>query len=194
MSRNHEPWTPSDLDILRREFPGRPTEEVARMLARTERGVSVKAARLGLKKMRYGLVWTPPMLTLLRALYPITFNRPLAATLGVSPSALIRKARELGIEKAPGFLERRRQCIKDLAAEGVRRAYREGKITTTFKPGCHANPEGEFKPGQKQSPEVKAKRVASYKRTVSERKRLAAMLKTNGIEQKNDYPSPDSVG
>lgn len=173
MNPNHKPWTQRDLDTLRREYPRRTAAEVAQMLGRSEMAITNRAHNLGLKKAHHGLIWTPQMLTLLRALYPITFGRALAATLGVSFRSLTRKARELGLEKEPGFLEKRKADILNLAGEAVRKAYREGRIKTTFKPGVRANPDGEFKPGHRESQEVKAKRSASLKRAWVRRKQQA---------------------
>lgn len=49
--------------------------------------------------------------------FPYRFNRVLASELGVSPRSLIRKARELRIEKEPGFLEKNRDVITRMAVE-----------------------------------------------------------------------------
>lgn len=175
MNPSHKPWTQRDLDTIRREYPRRTAAEVARMLGRSETAICNRAYKLGLKKAHHGLTWTPQMLTLLRSLYPLTFNKPLAATLGVSWRSLVRKARELGLEKEPGFLEKRKEDIQDLAGDAIRRAYREGRITNTFKKGVRSNPAGEFKPGHVESPETKAKRIASYKRTLAKRKTAARL-------------------
>lgn len=88
------------------------------------------------------------------------FNRHLAKWLGVSVRTLIRKARELGLEKKPGFLEERKRDIQRMAGEAIRRS---DYHNTRFKKGVHYNPAGEFKPGHKESPESRAKRSESLK-------------------------------
>lgn len=47
--------------------------------------------------------------------FPYRFNKALAADLGVSWRALIRKARELCIDKQLGFLEINRKTISEMA-------------------------------------------------------------------------------
>jgi len=147
------------------------------MLKRSEQAVAVKASKLGLKKRIYGIAWTPQMLKLLCDYFPTMFNRPLAKWIGVSRRTLIRKARELGLEKKPGFLEERRADINELASAGLKRTHKSGG---RFKKGERNNPEGEFKKGHTESPETKAKRSASLKAAWVRRKRRE-MLKSYGI-------------
>lgn len=79
-----------DEQILRNEWGRHTIEEVARLLRRSYRATATKASRLGLKKDHYGIVWTDEQLKLLRAYFPIMFNRPLAKQIGVSMRTLIR--------------------------------------------------------------------------------------------------------
>ena len=110
------------------------------------------------------------MLKLLRDFFPTMFNEALAKWIGVSPRTLIRKARELGIEKEPGFLQKRKDDIHRRAGDALReRGDREG---TWFKKGIRHNPAGEFKPGHKESPETKAKRSAALKAAWARKKKL----------------------
>ena len=85
-------WTQRDLDILRRDFPVLPCREIADKLGRTLQAVYVKANKLGLKKEHEGILWTPRMLKMLKDFFPVMFNKPLAAWIGVSERSLIRKA------------------------------------------------------------------------------------------------------
>lgn len=50
------------------------------------------------------LAWSPQMLSDLRRFFPTTLNQELAEILGVSPRTLIRKARQLGLQKDPTWL------------------------------------------------------------------------------------------
>ena len=174
-----------DIDILRREYPVRECEEVAAMLGRTVRATFVKAYHLGLKKSHFGITWTPQMLKLLKDFFPIMFNKPLAAWIGVSERSLIRKARELGLEKRPGFLDDRREDIVELAREGLKRAHREGRLKTTFKKGERNNPSGEFKKGHVESPETKARRSAAIKAAWKRRKQQARFRSDYNINNNN---------
>lgn len=101
--------------------------------------------------------WTDEMLRRIRAEFPVRFANDLSADLGVSIRSLIRKARELGLEKEPGFNDKNRDEIARRSKEGMRRNPRK------YEKGAHTNPAGEFKPGHKESPETKAKRIASLK-------------------------------
>ena len=171
------PWTYKELEKLRREYPVRKAEDIAADLGRDIRAVYVKAARLGLKKASYGLVWTPQMLTMLKALFAITFDDSLARCLGVSKRSLIRKARELGLEKEPGFIEKRQNEINRRISESAKRST---KTRTRFKKG-HQNQATQFKPGHVETPEMKAKRIASYKATVSRKKQQAQFRRDYNI-------------
>lgn len=160
-------WDIMDIATLRREFPRRRTEEVAAMLGRTPRAVSVKAHKLGLEKERHmtAVVWTPEMVKLLKSFYPTMMNRDLAKLLGVSMRTTIRKARELGLEKVPDFFELKREQIN--ARSGPK-----GPTRTSFKKGEHRNPDGEFKPGHVPTPEQRAKASESLKRAWARKKAL----------------------
>ena len=149
-----------DEQLLRDEFNRRTTREIAAMLGRSYQATAVKASKMGLKKDHYGIVWTDEQLILLRTYFPIMFNRPLAKWIGVSMRTLIRKARELGLEKKEGFLQERKRDIQRLAGDAIRRSDHKN---TRFKKGVHNNPAGEFKPGHVESPETKAKRSESLK-------------------------------
>ncbi len=59
--------------------------------------------------------WTPEMLLKLQELFPVMYNKQLAALLGISWRSLVRKARELGIGKEPDFLNKNREDITRLA-------------------------------------------------------------------------------
>ena len=172
-------WTPRDIDILRREYPIRDAAEVAAMLGRTVRATYVKARKLGLKKGHFGTVWTPKMLKLLTDYFPIMFNKPLAKWIGVSERTMLRKARELDLWKRPGFLEDRKDDIAKLVSEGLKRSK---KVThSRYKKGHHYNPAGEFKKGHVESPETKAKRIASEKVAWKYRKQREELRK-HGIK------------
>lgn len=170
MRPTDRPWTVQDLDTLKREFPNRKTKEVAAILGRSTQAVAVMAHKKGLVKYRKGIVWTSRMLKLLADYFPTMFNKPLARWIGVSERTLIRKARELGIDKAEGFLDTRRADITELAADALRRGYRSGRIKGGFQKGVHSNPAGEFKHGHVESPETKAKRSASLRRTFAKKR------------------------
>lgn len=104
--------------------------------------------------------WSTAMLDYLRRHFPTTTNEEMAGCIGVSPRTLVRKARELGLEKDPAWLsqiwnERRlmAQCV----------ASRKGN-PGCFKKGERRNPDGEFKPGHRLTPEQEQKRSESMRR------------------------------
>lgn len=169
MNPTQRAWTYNEEWILRQEYPKKPTAEVAKMLRRSIYAVNVRASHLGLKKRHYGLVWTEQMLKLLRDYYPTMINYSLSRLIGVSQRTMIRKARELGLEKTDDFMEINRKSIRDSISAGLKR---HGPQPTHFQKGVRANPEGEFKPGYRESPETKAKRSASLKETWKRKKIL----------------------
>ena len=160
-------WTVMEDQILRNEWSRHTIEEVAGMLGRSYQATAVRASKIGLKKDHYGIIWTPEQLKLLREHFPTMFNRPLATMLGVSLRTMIRKARELGIEKRPGFLADRRKDISALASAALKKST---NTDTRFKKGMRNNPAGEFKAGHHESPETRAKRSESLKRAWKQRK------------------------
>lgn len=104
--------------------------------------------------------WNPNMLTFLRRHFATTLNEELADCLGVSPRTMIRKARELGLEKDPEWLRRvwdERRMLAHVVSK--KKGYPGG-----FRKGERANPDGEFKPGEPRSEEMKRKQGDGMKR------------------------------
>lgn len=95
--------------------------------------------------------WSKTMLDYLKSNFATTLNEDLSEWLGVSQRTMIRKARELGLQKDQEWLnevweQRRKQ------AQMVRRT--KGN-PGGFRKGAHACPECEFKPGHKPTQEEK---------------------------------------
>ena len=61
--------------------------------------------------------WTPDMEQIIIDEFPVTYNKVLAQKLGVSWRSLVRKAREMGINKEEGFLDKRRDEITAMGIE-----------------------------------------------------------------------------
>ena len=171
-------WTYREIEVLRKEYPVKTADELAGLLGRSQQAIFVKASKMGLKKGHHGIAWTPQMLKMLKDYFPVTFNRPLARWIGVSMRSLIRKARELGLEKRPGFLDDRRCDITDLARTGLKKC---GKTGGRFRKGERNNPAGEFKPGHVESPETKARRIASLRESWRRRKQQDKFRKDYNI-------------
>lgn len=109
------------------------------------------------------IYWSRQMLDDLRVMYPNTFNYDLAHILGVSSRTMIRKARELGLEKD-------RVWLNGVYRENVRVACCMNKVHGNkgqFKKGVRSSPETEFKPGRRKplTDEQEAKRRESLKRS-----------------------------
>ena len=162
-------WTPMELGILREMFPTRSLADIAKRMKRSEAAIQNKAYKMGLRKdeKTWKTQWPDEKIKLLTMYFPTMFNRPLASWLGVSLRTMLRKARELGLEKQEGFLEKRRKDISLLAAEALRR---KENVSSRFKKGVRFNPAGEFKKGHVESPETKAKRSAALKESWKRRK------------------------
>ena len=106
------------------------------------------------------IFWNKEMLDYLRRHYATTLNEELAGCLGVSQRTMIRKARELGLEKDPEWIADVREERRKLAHVIAKKKGYPG----AFKKGVRSNPAGEFKPGRKPSDEEIAKRSESMKR------------------------------
>lgn len=163
-----------EIMMLQRDFPTTSVKILSKRLGRTERAINTFASKLGLKKVQYGLEWTPRMLSLLTKYFPTMFNRQLAQLIGVSMRSVIRKARELGLEKVPDFHQRKKKEIALLLSA----KQPKGDAPTRIKKGEHRCPEHEFKAGHRETEEQKAKRIAAYKATMRRKK----MLKAYGLE------------
>lgn len=68
------------------------------------------------RKQGIKITWTPGMIEKLKTEFPIRFNKDLASELGVGWRTLLRKARELKLEKVPGFIDNnRREIVRRIA-------------------------------------------------------------------------------
>lgn len=73
-----------------------------------------------------GIFWNGNMLSLLKRHFPYTRNEEMANMLGVSPRTVIRKARELGLKKDPGFLHSVWEENRLLAVVATKRSEKSG--------------------------------------------------------------------
>lgn len=143
------------------------TEQLEALQRYSHKGVSLKkvtreydinyhaayshVSRHGLSYKGISLHWTPEMLRRVKDEFPVRFNRELAKELGMSPRSLIRKARELGVDKEPGFLEKHREQITEMAAAhhpkltANHAGLPEAWIRAQFKPGVGCPPEHRHK-------------------------------------------------
>ena len=88
------------------------------------------------------IFWNKDMLDFLKANFATMLNDELAGCLGVSLRTMIRKARELGLQKDADWLKavwEERRLMAHVASK--RKGY-----PGTFQKGQHASPETEFKP------------------------------------------------
>ena len=99
MPANARKWTRVETEILIREYPRRPTSDVALFVGHPLSSTSNKARAMGLKKARRSHVWQPWMTDILKKHYGDTGNDKIAAWLGVSRSCVISHAKSLGLAK-----------------------------------------------------------------------------------------------
>jgi hypothetical protein len=98
------------------------------------------------QKVVLSIQWSSQMINQIKKLFPNTFNRDLAAQMRISQRTLIRKARELGLTKEEGFLDKNRHKITQLAmqsrpkndAKTIERITQAG-VATRFKKGSKAS-------------------------------------------------------
>ena len=91
------------------------------------------------------IIWTSPMVEKLVNEFAIRFNSDLAADLGISLRSVIRKAREIGLEKEAGFLDKNRQEISRRASQALAPNPMKG-VKGWSVPGGEAH---RFQPGQR---------------------------------------------
>lgn len=88
------------------------------------------------------LFWSAPMEEKLRRLFPTTKNDDLAIEFDMSARTIVRKARELGLEKdREWMLEHKRQNCRLMRVINLCHRGNSGQ----FKKGQHASPKTEFK-------------------------------------------------
>jgi hypothetical protein len=162
-----------EVGILTEMYPTNTLAEIAKRINRTETAIQVRACRMGLHKLQHPRYhyWTPQMLKLLTTYFPTMFNKPLAKWIGVSLRTMLRKARELGLEKQEGFLDKRRKEINRMAGEALKKVDNPAR----FKKGERFCPEYEFKKGHRESQETKEKRIAAMREAW--RRKKAAQIK-----------------
>lgn len=102
------------------------------------------------------IFWSKQMCDDLRRLYPTTKNDELAGMFGVSVRTMIRKARELGVEKDKDWMHGTVMSHLKMAKMESDRLGRPGG----FPKGVRSNPDGEFKKGRVETPEQRERRVA----------------------------------
>lgn len=117
------------------------------------------------------IYWSPAMLDYLRRHFPTTLNAELAECLGVGMRTMRRKARELGLEKDHDWLMGVYAERRHMAHVACRRMGYPG----SFRKGEHANPNGEFKKGYKQTSETKQKIAESMRRWFREHPKEASL-------------------
>lgn len=133
------------------------------MLKKKERnGITVRED--GIKFIRNGLsrkiYWDGNMISILKRHFPTTMTDELVEILGVSRRTIIRKARELGLQKDPEWLLQIWEERRMMAWNAVKRKGNQG----CWKKGVRYNPDGEFKPGHMEDDETKARRIEGYRR------------------------------
>ena len=124
---------------------------------------TIKSAK---RTYRAPVQWSDERLEYLLENFATKFNKDLGAALGCGWRTVVRKARELGLEKEEGFLEKKRpQIVKLILAskgphpmKGVKGWCVPGGEAYQFKPGNV--------PASKRKPEVAARIHASRNATI----------------------------
>lgn len=124
--------------------------------------------------------WSGSMLAELRRLFPVTKNDELAGILGVGVRTMVRKARELGLEKDGEWLSGMWRDHVRMAHMMSRALGYPGRIM----PGEHRNPDGEFKAGCVHSEEDRRKISEGNRRNwmLHRRERRAKIRRTRGLD------------
>lgn|GEM_PF-294710 len=105
------------------------------------------------------IYWSRQMLDEIIRYFPTMINEELAGMLGVSQRTLIRKARELGLEKDKEWLLKKWDEHRMVAHVISKKKGYPG----AFRKGEHAHPEGEYKKGHTLTPEQEKRRVEALR-------------------------------
>ncbi|MEO9257387.1 MAG: hypothetical protein ABI207_03335 [Crocinitomicaceae bacterium] len=112
-------------------------------------------------------IWSTEMIEKLVTEFPIRFSREIGKDLGLSLRTIVRKARELNLEKEPDFLDIRREQITELCVKN--RSPNPSKGDKTFRiPGAEKN---QFKKGEPR-PNVDYGKVIKTRNETIKRERL----------------------
>lgn len=87
------------------------------------------------------ILWSANMLSMLKRYFPTTRNEEVAELIGVSPRTVVRKARELGLEKDPDWL----QGVWNFNRMDAQAASKQKGYPGAFKPGNRVGAEYQFK-------------------------------------------------
>lgn len=112
-------WNEHFDNILRRNYPSGDIDALAERLGLTSAAVKRRAIRLGLKRKVKRQLWTARQLTYLRRNYADMKAGDIAIKVHHTVASVHGKARELGLEKSPGFLRRCGHLVVN--TEGARR-------------------------------------------------------------------------
>jgi len=88
--------------------------------------------------------WSKKDIETLQEIFPVTSNQKCAEIFNVSVRTIVRKARELGIEKHPDH-----RVLYDFREFGRRGSLHPNSIRSRIRPGERRSPGTEFKPGNK---------------------------------------------
>lgn len=118
------------------------------------------------REYRATVQWPTERIEYLVANFPTKFNKDIAAELGCGWRTVIRKARELGLEKEPGFLDKNRtEIVRRIFKVRVHNPLQSGK--GYFVPNSE---QYRFKPGNipatVRKPEVAQKARATRNETI----------------------------
>lgn len=106
------------------------------------------------------IFWSPQMIAYLRENFATSFNKDLAEWLGVSIRTVVRKARELGLQKDEDWIN----GVWNEHQMMARAASRRKGFPGAFKKGTEIGSEYRYKPGHKSNPEWEKKRVEGLRR------------------------------
>lgn len=126
------------------------------------------------------LVWTSQMLSDMRRLFPTTRNDELAGVLGLAVRTVVRKAREMGLEKD-------KEWLRTIRKENIRMGHmmsRAKGYPGRIMPGEHRNPDGEYRAGRVHSEEERRKISEGNRRNwmLHKRERRAKIRRTRGLD------------
>jgi len=132
-------WNKNMIRLLKKEYPRKEAKEIAQEIGVSTNAVHVKANRLGLKK---DFSFPKETEEDFKLYFPVKTNKELAEMFNISVRTVVRRARDLKLEKHEYF--RLQINFKEAGKKGSKHPK---SVATRFKKGQRASIATEFKPG-----------------------------------------------
>lgn len=116
MKRETKKYTAEEISYLKINYGLESIEEIEKNVLHSRKSIYKKANELGLIKTMptHKIAWTEEMIEKLKNEFPTRLTNELVKEFGFSYRTIIRKARELNIDKSPEFFQINREKLNQI--------------------------------------------------------------------------------